>query len=319
MNRSTPTLALVALSTLAGCFEADFGWDSEPVPTPPPAATQHSPLVGAIKIPSFPPIGPNGSLKVESSDADGDLASARLIFQNELVRPLSGSAHTITVSGPALGEGYGTFTVFIEDRGGRSSTRSATNVLVDLTPPKIVLGETVVSSTGDLELWVGDAWVLGAVRLEFGGKELTHEFEPGWPKTLGKTWDYSLVKFSMHDLPATQGSAKLVAIDAAGNTKTETFTLDVDGKPPAVSIVSPAAGATLGGAVALVVDSSDDGGGPVWVEVSLGGTPVGNLSGGKQTLTVNTADVLPGPRELVVTATDRAGNESVAKRNFVVQ
>ncbi len=319
MSRLAGSFALGALSiSSAGCFDYDLGWDGNPTPTSPPAA-QHSPLVGDIELPTFPPIGPTGSVTVHVSDADGDLSWARVIFQKELAQSVSGSAATITIAGPALGEGYGTLTVFLKDRAGRSSTRSASNVLVDLTPPKIVLGQTVVSSQGELELWVGDAWVLGTVRLEVGAQVRTHTFEPGWPETLGKTWDYSLVKFPMQGLPEQEGPAKLVAIDAAGNEKTETFTLNVDGTPPLVSIVSPAEGATLGGAATLAIDSSDPGDGPVWVEVSLGGTPLGSLSGGKQTLAVNTAEVLPGPQELVVTATDQAGNVSVVKRAVVVK
>ncbi|MBK8998043.1 MAG: hypothetical protein IPM35_20155 [Myxococcales bacterium] len=123
----------------------------------------------------------------------------------------------------------------------------------------------------------------------------------------------------MSGLPAQKGPAKLVATDAAGNTKTETFTLDIDATAPLVSIVSPAEGAALSGSETIAIESSDAGGGPVWVDVSLGGTPLGSLGGGKQVLSVNTAELLPGPHSLVVTATDQAGNQSVAKRGVLVE
>lgn len=302
----------------AGCFGIDYtsGWEpSEPLPQ---ASPQHAPVVGAISVPDFPPVGPTGTIAVQVSDSDGDLSQVRVTFRNQLVRPVAGGSDTVTVGGTELGEGFGALSVEVTDRLGWSSTRQATEVLVDLTPPKIVLGQTVVSSDGELELWVGDAWVLGKVSLLVGDHVATHEFEPGWPKTLGVTWDYSLVKFSMKDLPAQVWPAKIVATDAAGNSKTESFTLNVDGAPPLVTILSPSEGATLSGTATVSIESNDPGDGPVWVEVTLGGTPVGNLTGGKQALTLSTADQLPGPKQLVVRATDQAGNERVVERSVFV-
>ncbi|GMV12015.1 MAG: hypothetical protein HS104_38790 [Polyangiaceae bacterium] len=322
MSRPATVAVLAALSLgSASCFEMDVSYRGEPwqPAQTPPANPQHVPVIGDIQVPKFPPVGPSGVVTVKVSDIDGDLSSVHVSFQKPVMRSVSGSLATLEIGGPELGEGYGVLTVMLWDATGKSSTRTVSNVLVDLTPPKIVLGQTVVSSQGELELWVGDAWILGQVRLEVGGQVLSHVFEPGWPETLGKTWDYSLVKFPMAGLPAQKGAAKLVATDAAGNTKTESFTLDIDATAPLVSIVSPAEGAALAGVATIIIESSDAGGGPVWVDVSLGGTPLGSLGGGKQVLSVNTAELLPGAHPLVVTATDQAGNQSVAQRSVTVE
>jgi hypothetical protein len=249
------------------------------------------------------------------SDADGDLDRAQVTFSKQTMHDVYGGSDQLVLGAEQLGEGFGLLNVTVWDSRGGLATRQATDVLVDLTPPKIVLGQTVVSSQGMLELWVGDAWVLGKVSLSFAGQKLTHTFEPGWPETLGKTWDYSLVQFPMEELAPGKGTAQIVAEDAAGNTKTETFVLDVDGTPPLVSILAPNEGDSLGSTAVLSIESSDPGGGPVWVEVTLGGTPMGNLTGGKQTLTFGSIQVLPGPKQLVVKATDQAGNESVVERS----
>lgn len=321
MSRALGLAAAPLLATgLSACFGDDWGPSSRPRNdwSPPPATAQHPPLIGAISLPDFPPLGPKSSLVVSVSDADGDLDRAQVTFVKQTMHDVYGSSDQVVLGAHQLGEGFGPLNVTLWDSRGGLSTRQATDVLVDLTPPKIVLGQTVVPSQGMLELWVGDAWVLGTVALQFAGQKLTHAFEPGWPETLGKTWDYSLVQFPMKELAPGKGTAQIVATDAAGNTRVETFVLDVDGTPPLVTILSPGEGEALGAAASLSVESSDPGGGPVWVEVTLGGTPMGNLTGGKQTLSLNAGELLPGKKQLVVKATDQAGNESVAERSVVV-
>jgi hypothetical protein len=57
----------------------------------------------------------------------------------------------------------------------------------------------------------------------------------------------------------------------------------------------------------------------VWLDLSLGGTPVATATGPTATLTIDTADFAPGPTQLLATAIDRAGNQSTASRSIVIQ
>jgi Bacterial Ig domain len=311
--------ALAALGlSLVGCF--DFGphyrqetWDPPPAATPTATPVSRPPTIDGVGLAKWPPVGKSGAVKVTARDPDGNLSSIRFQFANSVARSAGGALDVASASGEDLGEGFGLLTITALDTHGNAAQRTVNGFLVDLTPPKIVLGQTVLPADGDLELWVGDAWILGKVELAYAGTTMEQDFEPGFPDTVGQTWDYSLVKFPLSQLPAGDGAATVTATDAAGNAATASFVLVVDGDPPSVSIDAPADGATVNGAFTVSLSASDPGGGPVWTSVSLGGTPIGNASSAKASLEVSTKDFATGPSDLVVVATDRAGNQSTAK------
>jgi hypothetical protein len=335
VNRPTTFAALwlvVAGLPLGGCLfptvlfenrEEEEDWHvppqpppQNPTPTQPPA---RAPSVDSIEIADWPPMGPNGSVLVKVTDPDANLQALSFQFKHTLLRSLSGGFAAVSVTGAELGEGYGKLSVTATDTTSAYATRNVDNLLVDLTPPKITLGKTVVAADGELELWVGDAWILGKVELSFAGKSLTHTFDPGYPGTLGTTWDYSLVKFPMAALPHGPGQAAIVATDAAGNSAVESFELLIDGEPPSVAITAPAEGASLSGVISVQLSASDPGGGPVWLELSLGGTPIGTATGPTATLKLDTSELVPGPATLVATASDQAGNLATITRAIVIE
>ncbi len=192
-------------------------------------------------------------------------------------------------------------------------------MLVDLSPPKIELGQTVVAADGVLELWVGDAWVLGSVELSFAGQSQAKVFDPGYPTTVGHTWDFSLVKFAMSALPAIAGQAAIVATDAAGNSVVETFQLVIDGEPPNVAITSPAEGSTVSGTLTVDLTAGDPGGGPVWVDLLVNATPVATATAPQATLSIDTAELVPGPATLTAVARDQAGNQTTVSRQITIE
>lgn len=321
MSSRLALLALGALIFNAGCFRFDTdrdsgGWNE---PTQQEPVTQHVPVVDPIANVTWPPMGPNKNLTVVARDLDANLSTLTFEFANKGTRLITGSQATVSLSGPELGEGYGTLEVIATDTHGKSGVRQVHDLVVDLSPPKITLGETVVSGDGTLELWVGDAWVLGKVELERDGVILKQELPSGYPETLGKTWDYSLVKFPMAELSPGVGPATIIATDAAGNVTTETFTLDIDAEPPTVSITAPGPGATVTGEVEVTIEASDPGGGPVFIELSLGGAPVGNAAGPNAALGLITSDFVAGPAKLVAVARDHAGNQSTTSIDVIVE
>jgi hypothetical protein len=312
------TIALAAwLVGGAGCFadgclasEDDdddggfFGdWPEPPAPGPPPKP----PSITQIEIASWPPLGPTGTVSVTAED-DVGLEGVRFRFASEAWRHASGTEATVKVTGADLGEGLGTLVVGAEDVEGARATRWVEDLLVDLSPPEIFPGPTLLGAGSALELWVADAWVLGDVKLVFAGVTLERTFDPGYPSSLGHDWDYSLVIFPVSELPATSGMATIVARDAAGNVATADLALTVDLDPPVAEILAPAQGATLSGVFTVEIGASDPGGGAVWISLRVGGAEVATGVGPAASFALDADAFGAGPLSIEATPTDLAGN-----------
>jgi len=218
------------------------------------------------------------------------------------------------LSASQLGDGYGTLQLVAYDRGGGSATRNVEHLLVDLTPPEIVLMNTAVrraedGENTDVELWVADGWVLGWVELEAGGVTLVHPFPEGFPATLGKTWDASLVRFAAMDLPAGRHTATVTAFDAAGNFAEQSLTLLVDPTPPEVQIAWPMTGMHVEDVFPVRLKGSDAEG-DVQLELSAAGAPLTTVPGPEAVVELDAADFVGGLLQITVVAIDEAGNRS---------
>jgi hypothetical protein len=236
---------------------------------------------------------------------------------------VTGSFVTQAATGAELGEGYGELTVRAVDVSGGFAERKVTDLLVDLSPPIYALGRTVIPASGEgarFELWVADAWVLGEVTLEFQHRTVTHTFEPGYPSTLGKEWDQSLVSFAAGELLAGKGPAFIQIRDAAGNVTADSFTLHVDAVPPELHLIRPVAGERVSGTFQVEVAAADSGDGPVWVELFAGGAPLGDTVGGDSSVvTLDAGELVRGPLTLSVVARDQAGNQTKTSVAIVVE
>lgn len=318
--RASSALLLLPLALTTGCIPwwfLDDGSDDRPPsvreePAPPDPIT--APSVESIDIPDWPPLGPDGEISIYVSD-DVGLSSADVLFRNPIHKDLTGTGAMFKVTGLELGEGLGTLQVTVDDIEGAYASRNATDVLVDLSPPAMDIGKRVLRANGEgegaeLEVWVADAWVLGAVELTFQGTTLTYDFQQGYPSTLGQAWHYSLVQFPTKDLPEGSASAQLRVIDAAGNTASQTFDLVLDGKAPSLSVLSPADGATVSGAFDVELSAWDEGGGAAWIDVRIAGTSMATAVGPAATVTLDASDLAAGEVELEAVAFDEAGNAS---------
>lgn len=320
------TSAMVALALLggAGCYgdctlQGDPDWDGDwqpPPPSPPPR-------VDSITLPSFPPVGPFTQFAVEAS-AEAGLARMDVEFANTFQFPISGQQSTSYLTGWQLGEGLGELSITVHDRRGGRATRTRSNVLVDLTPPKIEFGATELPATNAfLEFWVADAYVVGRVELLVNSTKFVQELGPGYPSTVGDVWDYVLVQIPVSELPEGSWNASAQAWDAAGNTSgIHTFPLVIDPNPPLVSITAPTSGESFSGAFEVTVSASDPEGGPTWIELFVGQTPVADLTDESPTVVLDAADFPPGPAQLTAVARDRAGNSSapaLVELNFFTQ
>jgi hypothetical protein len=316
--------AVIALSLImalimgaTGCFPFWLFDDDEgdiflpqPMPEQPEQVLDDPPTI-EVSAPMWPPMSELSAIAITCRD---DLGLDRLVvqFRNGLSFSLSGVRESETfIAGSQLGEGFGTLEVAAFDSTFNITHHDIQNFLVDLSPPEITLGPTVLPHGADFEIWVADAWILGGAKLTVGEIEIDHAFEAGYPTTLGTTWDMSLVKFATVDLPAGTHGALVEARDAAGHAVAEIVELTLDGDPPTVAITSPAPGAMVSGLFDVIVTSADPGGGPTWIAITLDGTPVGTAVGPSATVTLDAAELVPGPAVIEATAHDQAGHTAV--------
>lgn len=312
--------ALLGPGTVSGCCCIDESTADSPAGTNTPARQDHAPEVTDVLIPSWPPVGPGTLISASASDVDGDLEEITFDFRELVHVPAQGSSDEVSVSGVQLGEGYGALYVTAWDLGGGWADQEVTDFLVDLSPPKgaLVTRSFARGPGQDIDLWVSDAWVLGGVELSFGGVSRSFTFAEGYPSTLGETWDSSLVHFASTDFPEASGSATLRVWDAAGNQTTVVEALTLDGTPPVVEIVAPAAGSTLGDTVTVEVTGADETDDAVSIDVLVGGSPVTTLLGPAGAVEVDLTGLVKGATTIEAVAHDAAGNSSVVASVEVV-
>lgn len=304
--------AAAVVVALAGC--ATTSEPPPPSPAPAPTAPPTPPKFDAIDIPEWPPLSASRSISVRLSD-DERLSRLTATFKNVSRRTLDGASGTVVLSGADLGEGMGTLTLVACDARGACRERRVNDFLVDMTPPEAELERATVSPRldgldGQVAVWVSDAWVLGSMDLTFAGKTLHHDFPKAYPATVGTEWDVSRVAFPASDLPEAEGDAIVVVRDAAGNARTETFRLRIDGKAPTATIAEPADGATVSGSFDVRVEAQDDGPDAPIVELWVGGARILEAPAPLGLVTVDTSALPSGATELRAVARDEAGNRS---------
>lgn len=280
--------------------------NARPTPTPP--------TFDAVEIPSWPPLAKDGTIKVQLSD-DEALSRLTATFKHVTRKTFTGASGSISLSGNDLGEGMGTLSLVACDTRDFCRERRVEDFLVDMTPPEAELESPTISPKlsgieGQVALWVSDAWVLGSVDFTFEGKTLHHDFPKAYPDTVGKEWDVSRVTFDAKSLPEKEGDATVVVRDAAGNARTHTFHIRIDGTAPSVEITQPANGANVTGSFDVSLTATDEGPTPPNVELWVGGVRILDAAAPLGSITVDTSTLPAGPVEVKAIARDAAGNRS---------
>jgi hypothetical protein len=319
------SLAGVALAS-SGCLLIDMNErDRDPPPraTPvAPAPADAPPKVELIDIPDWPPLGERGKVNVQASD-DRGLSRIEFKFARESSVQVRGSFASASALGSSLGEGFGELVVRAVDFNNGFAERKVEDLLIDLTPPKVEIGRTVLPARGSdarLDLWVADAWVLGKVTLEFAGVELVHEFDPGYPDGIGKEWDQSIVSFDVTKLPPGRATAWLTVSDAAGNVFERDFSLHVDAVAPDVRLARPLAGARVSGRFEVEISTSGTASEPVWIELFAGGARSGEvMAAPTAVVALDAREFTPGALALEAVAHDEAGNSARTSIALVVE
>jgi hypothetical protein len=305
-------LGLLAL-LLGGCCRTEpsssrDGWFAQPRNTSgsaPPVLAMQTPL-------PWPPLGPASKVVFSASATEDDLALATVTFRKGVTRSTSGRSATFQIPAAELGEGRGPLKLEVANTRGARAGITYPNTLIDLTPPQILAVPRTTLRHGEdrFGFWAGDAWVLGAARLQVAGRSMTHTFPERYPQTIGSAWDISWVSFELIGVPPGEHEATITLEDAAGSSVTTTRPLRIDGEAPVAQILAPAPGAEVTGAIEVQLAAQDDFDGPLRFELFAGGTPVASVPGPEATVLLDATLFPAGALTLSVIAFDEAGNPS---------
>jgi len=312
----------LAAGLLGGCplILGGSPWLDEPEPneTAPPDDFSEPPHIINVVLPEWPPVGPETPITALVEDDVGlDSVDFRFGFLFSTWTEASGTFDRVVIRGADLGEGIGTLVVSARDIHGNGARREVSDLLIDLSPPVVEVGTTLLRGdglgpSGALDVYVGDAYILGSVELTFQESVQTHSFQQGWPPTLGEFWDRAIVSFPADSLPAGSGPAHLLVRDAAGNSVEHFFELTVDASAPVLDITAPQAQAVVSGRFSVSVEASDPEGGECWIDLFLGGAYAASAVGPSAEIELDADDFAPGQVELVAVAEDPAGNSSAS-------
>jgi len=225
---------------------------------------------------------------------------------------LAGSASTslsfiANPSGLAIGTYNATATITASGAIGSPQT-----IPVTFTVSTTGIGTTLLSpsngaiATGTVSLLATATSTVGIASVRF--------FLDGSP--LGSAVTSSPYTISWNTLTANDGSHALysLATDNDSNTASSSqITVTVDNTPPAVSITSPASGATVSGTTSITASSSDAITGVSSIAFYLDGSLIGESTSSPYTIDWDTTQTSNGTHNITAVATDGAGNATTSQ------
>ncbi|HLG18425.1 MAG TPA: Ig-like domain-containing protein [Bdellovibrionota bacterium] len=212
--------------------------------------------------------------------------------------------------------GTHSLTAVARDAAGHTTTSSAVVVTVsnlDTTPPFVWItypaSGATVSGTLSVSATASDINGVAGVQFKLDGGNLGAEITTGTFYSI--SWNTTSVTNGSHSLSA-------VARDAAGNTATASAVnvtvsnSSLDTSPPAVSMTSPASGATVSGTLSVSATASDNIG-VAGVQFKLDGANLGaEDTTSPYSISWNTTSTANGSHSLSAVARDAAGNTATS-------
>ncbi len=278
--------------------------------TTPPTVALTSPSAGATV---------SGSVQVTATASDaGGIARVEVYANATLVGRDATRPYTVT-GAPAASAGTNvSLTARAFDNAGNASTSAARQVTVaapaDTTPPSVTLTSpangATVSGTVTLSADATDAGGIARVELFAGttliATELDAPYSIAWDTTPYAGTTVSLTARAIDNAGnATTSAARTVTVQAAADTT-----------PPAITLTSPADGATVSGGVQMAADASDAGG-IDRVEFFVNDAFMGDVRTPPYVLTWNTETYAGTTATVMARAFDSAGNAAMSATHTV--
>ena len=260
-----------------------------------------------------------GPVNVEATASDNvAVAGVQFLLDGaNLGAEVTGAGPAFTYNWNTTSAPNGSHTLSARARDAAGNTAPATNVVFtvfnDTTPPTVSLTSPAAGATGtgsiDLVASASDNGALAGVQFLLDGSNLGPEVTGTGP-TFTYRWNTTAASDGSHTLSAR-------ARDVAGNigpAPNVAITVLNDTTPPAVSLTSPAGGATITGSVSIVASASDNRT-LAGVQFLLDGNNLGaeiTGSGPSFTYTWNTLTATNGAHTLSARARDASGNTAPA-------
>lgn len=200
-----------------------------------------------------------------------------------------------------LTEGDNALSVVVTDAAGISTTLARSVAYDTIAPSGSLLLPAYARGVVDLSATATDLGT-GVTQVAFsvdGGVSIagTRASSGAWTTS----YDASGLSDGPHSVTAT-------FIDAVGNASTQTGTVIVDQTAPSLSLLTPSAGAFVGGSVTISASGSDGTSGLSRLDLAVGGLTVASCSASPCTVAFDTTTLPDGPFRVTATALDRAGN-----------
>jgi PKD repeat protein len=286
--------------------------NAPPADTTPPTASITSPTNGASV---------SGTINV-TADASDNVGVTSVQFRLDGVdagAPDTSAPYSIAWNTTGSSDGSHSISAVARDAAGNTRTSAAVTVTVsnappaDTTPPSVSItapaNGTTVSGTVNVTASASDNVGVAGVQFQLDGVNAGPVLTAA-PYSI--PWDTATASDGSHTISA-------VARDAAGNQTTAapvTITVSnappADTTPPAVSISSPANGATVSGTITVSASASDNVG-VAGVQFQLDGVNAGPvLTAAPYSIPWDTASASDGSHTLTAIAADAAGNQTTS-------
>lgn len=245
------------------------------------------------------------TVTAEASDAMSGITSVTLYMDGQAQITLNQPPFSFTLNTSMFASGLHTITVRAKDRAGNESEASL-NVTIDNVAPIVAItapvSGAVVSGLITVSVQANDAISgVASVSLYVDGQ-------------LQATLTQPPFNFPLNTLLFASGSHTITArgVDNSGNQADASITVLFDHVPPAVSITSPAPGATVSGTITVMVEASDSISGVASVTFYINNQPYSTLNQPPFNFTVDISGLAPGSHTLTARAIDRVGNQAEA-------
>jgi|GEM_PF-2228034 len=263
-----------------------------------PAVTLTTPQAGAI-------ISGVVTVSAEASDTMSGITSVTLYVDGQSQTILNQPPFNFTWDTSPLASGLHTITIRAVDRAGNQAEASV-SVTVDNTAP-------IVAITSPMSGAVVSGWITVSVQASdaISGMANVSLYVDG---LLHATLTQPPFNFPLNTLLFASGNHTINArgVDNSGNQAEASLIISFDHVPPAVSITSPASGATVSGTITVMVEASDSISGVASVSLYINNQLHSTLNQPPFNFTVDISGLAPGSHTLTARAIDRVGNQAEA-------
>ncbi|HEY3238999.1 MAG TPA: Ig-like domain-containing protein, partial [Acidimicrobiia bacterium] len=305
-----PSFSLASRALLAdeiARFAATRCAPPAPTDTTPPEVTVTAPPADGL-------VAGNVAVSIDAVDAGGSVTGIDLLVDGTVAGSAGAAPATIAWDSTAVPDGAHELTARASDGSGNVGTSPPVTVTVDNTAPDMPGGLSAVGGDGEITVTFN-----AVAAADLAGYEVRRKLSAA--STWGAPVAVASTTTTFSGLTAgTSHDFSVRSLDTVGNTSAWSEPVSAvvsDGRAPDVVIASPADGTRLGGTVDVTVETSDDSGSVVRVELLVDGEPAAAAEPPTPTIAWDSTTVPDGAHDLSARAVDANGNAGASPARSV--